>query len=611
MKGSLFLSLLVAQASLYAQRPDWTYAEKRLLKYPESRYLTGFFSEREAPIPASEKWEILKGYARAELLQSILASIVSVGELKISNVNDDGRINTRENYEQSSVILAEADIVGLQYETFYDKANRDVYAFAYAGISKVTNYYKDVIDKNEKEISQKISDAKYFESRSDNEGALKEYFQCYPLFSQIREAQGLLIALGVRDDISLRKTRTNDLESDMKEGISRLTNSDNLTLEEVAQFFAYGLKIQVENPGGNVLFDVISFEDTKLESDFSRKFHKIYESRLVDAAGYDISNIKNVSKEDWDDFPVQLSTSYWQQNDKIKIITHLKKGNKTIAGVESSLSVSYLNSNGLNFNPGHLKKLELLKDIRLEAVNKKISGQYKSPLEEPLEVKIITGKDNMMEDGVDSLSVAGTPDSLTGAKIPIKFTYSHNEQSFGPVYPVGGLVKATIDMVESKQALQIITATVDLENFLDINSATFFYQKILNSYNVPSATFFLSVTGIPVYITEDKKDFYVVPRIKQILSDNGFDFVSDYENADLYIEVDGKVRESGQQYGLSISYVDAKVNITDLKTGRNVYANAFNSVKGIDSNYEKAAVKALNGICKKLQDDIVSYLSSR
>ncbi len=581
--------------SLYAQKPDWAYGEKRQIKYPESRYLTGFFSEYDVPVPSNEKLDILKGYARTELVQSILASIVSEGKLTITNVNENGQINTEEDYQQSSVILAEADIVGLQYKTFYDEKSKEVYAFAYAEIRKVTNYYKGIIEKNEKEVAQKISSGNQFEN-NDNEGALKEYFQCYPLLNEVKEAQGLLIALGIKDDISLKKNQINRLEGDMKKGISRLMSSDNLTLEELAYFFSYGLKIQVEKLEQPVAFDVISFEDSKIESDFSIKFHKIYENKLVVATTYDVRSIKE-NDVDINQFSHRLLTSYWQQNDEIKIVTVLKKDNKTLAGVEGSLAIKYLNTNNISYIPAYLKKLDLLKHISLEAVKKEVTGIYSSELAEPLAVKV------RLNDDYDSADIA---------TIPIKFTYSHTGEILGPVYPdKNNLAQVQIDFIKDKTRRQLIVATVDIVNFLEIRSATSFYQKILNSYNIPSVTFYLSVSGIPIYIEEKKDDFYIVPKIKHTLAENGFEFVSNYEKAKLHIEVDGKVREGGERFNLLTSYVDAKINITDLKTSSIIYSQAFNSVKGVANNYEEAAIKALNGICDKLKEDIILYLKKR
>ena len=602
LKKELYFGFFLITLCFFAsaqKKPDWTDAEKRLIKYSESRYLTGFYSERNALPPSGKKLDILKGYARSELVQSILASIVSLGELKISTSNENGDIRTEEDYEQSSLILAEADIVGLQYETYYDEKNKEVYAFVYADISKVINYYRNIIDVNEGKIKQKISDANQFENNPDNESALREYLQCYPLFSEVREAQGLLVALGKVDAISLKKDRINSLESRMKRGVSRLMDNENLTMEELAYFFSFGLKTQVNDCEDPILFHIISFEDTGLESDFSKKFHKIYESKLVDVTDFDIRNVKNIENKEVQNFNAQLSTSYWQQNDEIKIVSTLRKNRKTIGSMQGNLSIRYFSAENIDFDPGHTEKIAQLNLINLEAVNKKLRGTYSSPLEYPLKVKVIP------IDESDSTSIM--------ADIPIKFTYADDiDEPFGPVYTTKkSIAEGHIEIIRKSKRLQIITASIDLENFLGISPVTSYYQKILNSFNVPSTTFYLSVSGIPVYINERKDDFYIIPKIKQVLSESGFEFVSDYENALMFIEVDEKIREGGSFYNQSVSYVDAKVDITDLKTGASVYSNAFNSVKGVDINHEKASIKALNNICEKLKKDIYSYLRNR
>ncbi|MBT31447.1 MAG: hypothetical protein CMO01_17465, partial [Thalassobius sp.] len=184
---------MLASIMVQAQQPDWTDYYQREAQYPERMFLTGFASQGNVQQDSKELFDILTEVARKQLIESIQVKIKSVAELNIQNVNS----NTYEEFKQNSVSLAEANIVGLKFETYYDKRNKEAFAFAYARKSEVITYYENLIKSNLSKIQQFQNEAAQSISSNDNKEALKSLFSCNSLFRELEESRLILTALGI------------------------------------------------------------------------------------------------------------------------------------------------------------------------------------------------------------------------------------------------------------------------------------------------------------------------------------------------------------------------------------------------------------------------------
>ena len=286
MKRFLFILILLSNAILAtAQQPGWTDYYQRESQYPESTFLTGFASQANVQQDSKELFDILTEVARKQLIESIQVKIKSVAEINIQNINS----NTHEEFKQTSVSLAEANIVGLKFETYYDKRNKEAYAFAYTRKNEVIVYYENLIKSNLSKIQQFQEEAKQAASANNNKEALKALFSCNSLFQELEESRLILTALGISEENSLKTNEANQKKLEVKNSISGLLSSKQLTLQDVSYYLSYGLSLQTEELANKVVLLAPSYRDTELKSDFSAAFTPVFENNLVNVASYNIS----------------------------------------------------------------------------------------------------------------------------------------------------------------------------------------------------------------------------------------------------------------------------------------------------------------------------------
>ncbi len=64
----------------------------------------------------------------------------------------------------------------------------------------------------------------------------------------------------------------------------------------------------------------------------------------------------------------------------------------------------------------------------------------------------------------------------------------------------------------------------------------------------------------------------------------------------------------GIAINLHVAYVDLELSAIDLTSGDEVYSDAMSNVKGIQLNYEKAGLKALENAYAKMAESLLPEL---
>jgi hypothetical protein len=143
-----FFSLL-----LFAQEPEWVKFEYRNLKYPVSAYLVGFSKDiNREKNNENDFVEIVKGYAKTELIEGVQSSIFSVTSSEVVESNK----SFNQYFKKSSVSASNLTVVGLKYLTYYDQKTKTGYALAFAKKDEVFAMYQNQIKKDIAGIRQKL-----------------------------------------------------------------------------------------------------------------------------------------------------------------------------------------------------------------------------------------------------------------------------------------------------------------------------------------------------------------------------------------------------------------------------------------------------------------------
>ncbi len=584
----LQLCLLFTTSILYAQRnPDWTEYNRRVNQYPESEYLVGFYSESNVAVADQTLFDRMSANARKQLIESIQVSLKSTSTSQIINENQ----RTQEYFKNTTLSLAKADIVGLQYLTHYDRKNKIAYGFAYAKRSEVIAYYRKLIDSKVDEVAQKIKAAENFESNADKRAALRSYYECLPLFKQIEDAQFILMVLD-KATLFLKIDQVYVHKISVKNGLSKLLNSKDLTLDEVAFFLAYGLKAQTEDMPAVISTRKISYAETDLLSDFSEQFQGVFEQNLIATAGVQVSQGARL--------PV-LSGTYWEEGDMLKIIVTLKDPQgKSVSSNEAFLSKSFLESRSIAYLPEALKKILMLSSIEVKATNPLIEAKMNQKIPTPLEVTV---------------QYKGQPLD----NVPITFAYADGKNTVCSTVKTDrqGIAKCPMSKPISDKKIQVINATLDLAAWVGLSSGSTLIEKTAREQTIPFARFTLKVSGLAVFIEAEEKNLgqpldirIIEPTVKEMLSQRGFIFLQDPSKADLTVSIQAASREgSTYQSSIFFSFVDATVSVLDMATGEEIYKKVFADKKGGAGNYKTAGIKAYKEIAEQVSKEISEILS--
>lgn len=578
--------------SLLAQKPNWVNSSSRQEAFPERSYFTGYSYELNSQNKAREDLlELLKGYAKTDLIQSIQVSIKSVTTLDVENKNKQ----STEYLKQVSTSLSQANIVGLKYEVYYDAKTKEAFAFCYALKSEVIAYYKNTVASKTADIRNKIEIAKKAVDSGDKKNALKAYFDCLPMFREIEEAQGLLLVLSINDEQSLMTDLSKQLRIEVNKGIFALYSGKSLSLDDVAYFVAYSLKMQTGEMADQLSLDKFCYQDTDLPSLFSSRFGSSLEQSLVKENFKLLRGGKPACA---------LSGTYWEDGENIKIIAILRncETGKALASAEGLLSKAWLNDNGIHYIPDNIEKLKKLGRIRLSATPVDVRAKQNQILSTPIVVKLVETDDAGLEKPLPN--------------VPICFTYpSGGKQS---IIRLMTSADGKIDFAEKLQTSERklrLSISLDLLNYLQADSMSAFYKKTMKMYALPKAAVNVELTGSTIFFEGSETKFgskmnvsVLEPKLKEALSSKGFEFVSSKDKADMVIRIDANARQGSNIDGICMSFVDANVSLAEVSSGSEIFKNSYTNIKGGGSDFDMAAVKAYSSAAKKIADEIVKLL---
>ncbi len=347
MKNLLLIISLFFFGTINAQEPAWVNFTKRQSLFPNEKYYTGFSACRKDKNESVDDLLIrLKKNATDELGNSVKVTVESVSTMNIINATD----KFFQSFKHSSTSFSKVDLIGMETETYYDKKKKTGFAFVYVKKNDLIVYYQNMIGKIKNNIAGKIKAAEQYISMSDEENALKTYYECLPLFREAESAQTIVLLLKASE---LDIKEMNDYELKVKKGISSIFKSDQLNLSEVCNFMAYGLKIQTGKFSELIRLGTFTYEDTKMGSPFSRRFAKAFEKELIKEADYKITTKASdpLLKSNQNKF--LLTGTYWKEGNNLKIIAILRNLNTSqpIASAEGLLPLKWLEERGIFYKP--------------------------------------------------------------------------------------------------------------------------------------------------------------------------------------------------------------------------------------------------------------------
>ena len=364
MKRKIYLPLLVSITflliggvnALAQKNPAWTVYANRTASYPQDVYAIGFASEAyNGSESKADFQQRLRNFARTQLIESIYVSIKSLTNTSVVNEDKQSGISFR----QSSVSMSKINISGLTEDSYYDEKEKTGYAIAYAKKIDISKLYHATIQNGKANLEKNHKAAEEFIKNNDRQAALKAYFECYPIFREIEEAQTLIIAFeGVpTDSPELLGAEIEKLKQSTAKGLKDLQNGKQLTLDDVAYFMAVGIKLQYTDDK-QIRLSHFSFQDTKMASAFSKRLTSSLEEKMVKQGLNVTEAASSFADNKKDDIKIIMTGTYWENPDNLKLVAILRDvaTGKALASVEALLPLEWINSNSIKYKPDNYNK---------------------------------------------------------------------------------------------------------------------------------------------------------------------------------------------------------------------------------------------------------------
>jgi len=335
------------------QAPAWVDFNNRTAKFPRNAYVSGFASEKYSGYEdINEVYKRLEGQARHILVESIHVTIKSLTSTQVIVQNTQ----TADFFKHSSVSFSKVTITGLTVENFYDEKEKAVYAFAFAQTAKISEHYINLISNKKAEAERNLADAKEYIAKSNNKDALKACYANFPIFTEIEEAQALIVTFQglTLENPVLHAKAVADVKLQTNETIQSLQKGGSLTLDDAAFFMANGLAFQIDTFSAPIRISNFTFEDSKMGSVFAKRFTKTLEQQLAQKSVNmtEDATLNGVAVE------YMLSGTYWEEGENLKLIAvvrNLKTG-KPIAGSEAIIPKKWLAANSITYKPENFEQ---------------------------------------------------------------------------------------------------------------------------------------------------------------------------------------------------------------------------------------------------------------
>ncbi len=580
MKKTVCFILLFSPLLLIAQAPQWIDYSWRTASYPEQDYFMTFISG-EVPENSDAK-TLLDEYeeqAKAALIQQIQVSLQSATDYQVANID----AATTEAFRMRSQSLSKAQITGLRTERYHDRKKSLAYAIAWAKKSELKYFYRNAVSRlMEQIINQKIT-ADNYRSKNDQQQALKTYYETMPLFTELEEAQFILLALEIVNERDTRLKESHDLLVAVKGAIIDLQQSEKGSIDDLGYFMAYGLFLQMGDLQSPLYLQAFGFENSGLNSEFSERFKTALSGGLVRAGDYQVSDYPN-SKA------VTVTGSYWKEGENIKVNAIARQNGQAKAAAEVSLPVQWLRDRSVNWVPEPYLRIAQLAEIKLEAVNPQHEARAGRPLSEPLKVK-----------------VQGAAESL--AEVPLVF-YLQDELVGKAATNQAGVAVLPFTAKQADRQTQIVLAKIDLKDYLGGEPEPAFLSQLEKQYPIAPARFMIHVAPLTIFVKSSEKDHYshqleiklLEPVLKEALAERGYAFTDQMNEADLLVEIDAKARNGSNVQGIYFGFVDASVSVMDLSDGREIWKQSLSSIKGGGADFKRAIIKAYEMAAQELKE---------
>ena len=186
------------------------------------------------------------------------------------------------------------------------------------------------------------------------------------------------------------------------------------------------------------------------------------------------------------------------------------------------------------------------------------------------------------------------------ADLPLKALFDKGSGDVFPDYKTdaGGQVNILLTKIGSRDLEQTVGVSVNLLAFAGGNPSEIF-GFVSSKMTVPKATILMEVQRPLVYVTSAEKSFgkvksslQITNKIKNFLTNQGFEFTDQKEKAELWLDVSTDTEKGAVSGSIYITYVTGVIRVNAMKDNKEIYATTLDRVKGYSLDYDRASQEA-------------------
>lgn len=187
------------------------------------------------------------------------------------------------------------------------------------------------------------------------------------------------------------------------------------------------------------------------------------------------------------------------------------------------------------------------------------------------------------------------------ADIPLRAAFEKGEGDIFPDYKTDVRGEATILLtkISAKDLEQRIGVSVNPAALAATSSVI--TGLLVQQLVVPRASVLLNVQRPIVYLSTVEQSFnenranpQLSNRLKNFLTNAGFEFTDDQQKAELWIDLNANAEKGAVSGSIFVTYVTAVIRVTAAKNRKEIYATTLDRIKGYSLDYNRSSQEAYN-----------------
>ncbi len=228
-----------------------------------------------------------------------------------------------------------------------------------------------------------------------------------------------------------------------------------------------------------------------------------------------------------------------------------------------------------------------------------------SPIEIMLNRRVTRSSETVTVSAVYKDSKKPIPD------LPLKAYFEKGAGDVFPDYKTDGTgqSKILLTKISSKDIEQTVAVKINMLSFAGQNASPI-YALVADRMVVPKVNILLKVQRPIVYITSmektlgmDKSNEQITNRVKNFLTNSGFEFTDNRSKAELWLDVNANSEKGAVSGSIYITYVTAVIRVVTLETNKEIYATTLDRIKGYSLDFERSSQEAYNKSLELLEKE--------